>query len=95
MPSPKGEQTHKRRHTWAARQNTLPEGPQEAAKWVFTWTQEDEASDLQKFFWVRAASFGERASGFASGPVQLQEDARRICHRGVSEVKLVEVGGAA
>ena len=49
------------------KKNLFPEGPQEAAKWVFTWPQEDEASDLQESFWARAGSFGQWESGFASG----------------------------
>ena len=55
-------------HTWAAREKKLVSGgPQEAAKCLFTWPQEDEASDLQESFWARAGSFGEWESGFASG----------------------------
>ena len=68
VPSPKSKQTQNAStHGRQEKKNLFPEGPQEAAKWVFTWPQEDEASDLQESFWALAGSFGEWESGFASG----------------------------
>ena len=72
VPSPKDKQTHKKpAHMSGKTKNILPEGPLEAAKWVFTWTQEDEASDRQELLLFPAPEVLEKvrvALPLVSGP---------------------------
>ena len=88
VPSPKSKQTHNASTHGRQEKKTYFRRAQEAAKWVFTWPQEDEASDLQESFlgpapevlenWrvalplVSGPTSGRRTENLSSGRVQGQ-----------------------